>query len=129
MFSEYHSLSEWLFAAVVVVFLAWPCVFYFRGRTSTFIASIVVGLHFAPCYWLTLFDPNWNGWVPSARVTHMLVMNGLFGDGRVNFYFRPSWWIAILVTAIIAFISIDCVKRRNNWLREVTDKHGLPPIY
>ena len=128
MFSEYHNLAEWIFFGVLIVCFVWPCVYHFRGKTSTLIASIVVGLHLAPCYWLTLFDPNWNGWVPSARVTHMLVMNGLLGDGRVDFYLRPNWWISMAVTAIIAFILLDRVKKRVQWLKKVTDTQGFPPI-
>ena len=129
MFSEYHNLGEWIFTAFLVACLVWPCLFYFRGTSSTVAASIVVGLHLAPCYWLTLFDPNWNGWVPSARVTAMLVMDGLFGDGGIDFELRPSWWISTAVTATIAFILLDRVKTIVSRQREVARQKGLPPVF
>jgi hypothetical protein len=123
------NLCEWLFTAGVVACLLRPCLFYFRGRLSTLIAAIVVGLTLAPCYWLTLFDPNWNGWVPSARVTTMLVMNGLLGDSQLDFYLQPSWWIGMAVTAVIAFVLIENAKKKHNALKEITDNQGLPPVF
>ena len=61
MMSAYHNLFEWIFAAVLTACLVSPWVFRFRGRISTVVAAATVGLHLAPCLWLTLFDPNWNG--------------------------------------------------------------------
>ena len=129
MFSEYYNIQEWFLAAILAVFPLWPCVFYYRGKTSTIVGSIVVGLHLAPCYWLTLFDPNWNGWVPSARVTYMFLMDGLFGDGDVDFYLQPSWWISIVVTAFVAFIVFNRVKREVKRERELVETQGLPPVF
>lgn len=125
---EYYIRWEWTFAAVLVVCFLWPCVYFFRGKTSTLVASIMVGLHLAPCWWLTLFDPNWNGWVPSARVTHGFVMSGLFGEDRLDFYFRPYWWGSMAVTAIVAFVARDRVKARVKRKREMAETQVGPPF-